>query len=82
MLTTLFTQIILQNAPFRSQIFKSFFDSGGKGALTPLTKIPRTPLLQHTDTQWPVATAVGYHVTGGSNKYQLSLIDPRDKIVL
>ena len=26
----------IQNAPFRSQIF---FDSGGKGALTPLTKI-------------------------------------------
>jgi len=28
-------QIILQNAPFRSQIFKIFFASGGKGALTP-----------------------------------------------
>ena len=26
---------ILQNAPFRSQIFKIFFASGGKGALTP-----------------------------------------------
>ena len=25
---------ILQNAPFRSQIFKIFFASGGKGALT------------------------------------------------
>ena len=25
----------LQNAPFRSQIFKIFFASGGKGALTP-----------------------------------------------
>ena len=33
---------ILQNAPFRSQIFKIFFASGGKGALTPLTKILRT----------------------------------------
>jgi len=35
---------ILQNAPFRSQIFKIFFAPGGKGALTPLTKIMRTPL--------------------------------------
>jgi len=26
---------ILQNAPFRSQIYKIFFASGGKGALTP-----------------------------------------------
>ena len=33
---------ILQNAPFRSQIFKIFFASGGKGALFPLTKILRT----------------------------------------
>jgi len=33
---------VLQNAPFRSQIFKIFFASGGKGALTPLTKILRT----------------------------------------
>jgi len=30
---------ILQNASFRSQIF---FASGGKGALTPITKILRT----------------------------------------
>ena len=36
---------ILQNAPFRSQIFKIFFASGGKGALTPLTKIVRTFLV-------------------------------------
>jgi len=35
---------ILQNAPFRSQIFKIFFASGGKGALTPLTEILRTLL--------------------------------------
>jgi len=35
---------ILQNAPFRSQIFKIFFASGCKGALTPLTEILRTPL--------------------------------------
>jgi len=27
--------LVLQNAPFRSQIFKIFFASGGKGALTP-----------------------------------------------
>jgi len=33
---------ILRNAPFRSQIFKSFFASGGKGALIPLTEILRT----------------------------------------
>ena len=33
---------MLQNAPFRSQIFEIFFASGGKGALTPLTKILRT----------------------------------------
>jgi len=36
MLTTcLFRSPILQNAPFRSQIFKIFFASGGKGVLTP-----------------------------------------------
>jgi len=34
---------ILQNAPFRSQIFKIFFASGGTEALTPLTKILQTP---------------------------------------
>jgi len=33
---------LLQNAPFRSQIFKIFFALGGKRALTPLTKILRT----------------------------------------
>ena len=32
----------VQNAPFRSQIFKIFLASGGKGALTPLTKILQT----------------------------------------
>ena len=37
---------MLQNAPFRSQIFQIFFASGGKGALTPLTKIPRTFLIR------------------------------------
>ena len=36
---------ILQNAPIRSQVFKIFFASGGKGALTPLTKILRTFLV-------------------------------------
>ena len=32
---------ILQNTPFRSQIFQIFFASRGKGALAPLTKILR-----------------------------------------
>jgi len=41
---------ILKNASFRGQIFKIFFASGGKGALTPLTKILRTPL--SADTLW------------------------------
>jgi len=31
----IFFSDILQNAPFRSQIFKILFASGGKGALTP-----------------------------------------------
>ena len=35
----------VQNAPSRSPIFKIFFASGRKGALTPLTKILRTPLV-------------------------------------
>jgi len=30
--------LLLQNAPFRSKIFKIFFVSGGKGALTPLNQ--------------------------------------------
>jgi len=34
-----------QNAPFRSLIFKIFFASGGKRALSPLTKILRTFLI-------------------------------------
>ena len=38
---------ILQNELFRSQIFIIFFPSGGMGALTPLTKILRTPLPGH-----------------------------------
>jgi len=42
MLTTHIYSDILQNAPFRGQIFNIFFASGGKGALTPLTKILRT----------------------------------------
>jgi len=36
--------IVIIIAPYRSQIFKIFFASGGKGALPPLTKILRTPL--------------------------------------
>ena len=39
---------VLQNAPFRSQFFKIFFASGGKGALAPLTKILRTFLDVYT----------------------------------
>ena len=35
MLTAYFFSDILQNAPFRSEIFLIFFASGGKGALTP-----------------------------------------------
>jgi len=39
----IFIQIYFsQNAPFRGQIFKVFFASGGQGALIPLTKILRT----------------------------------------
>jgi len=41
MLTTYLLDI-LQNAPFRCRIFKIFFVSGGKGALTPLAQILRT----------------------------------------
>ena len=40
---------LLRNAPFRSQIFKIFFASGGKGAWTPLTKILRTFLMTVAD---------------------------------
>jgi len=38
----------------RSQIFKIFFASGGKGALTPLTEIPRT-FLNNDDSRWYVS---------------------------
>jgi len=41
---------ILQNASFRTQIFKTFFASGGNRALTPLTKILRTLLLSLPNT--------------------------------
>jgi len=41
---------ILQNAPFRSQIFKIFFASGGKGALT------RPPNQKSTDVSAGVIT--------------------------
>jgi len=43
---------VLQNAPFRSQIFKIFFASGGKGALTPLTKILLTFLTMWWYCAW------------------------------
>ena len=38
---SIFQYFRMQNAPFRSQIFKIFFASGGKRALTPPTKILR-----------------------------------------
>ena len=34
----------VQNAPFRSQIFKIFFALGSKGSIDPLTQILQTPL--------------------------------------
>ena len=37
---------ILQNAPFRSQIFLIFLSSGGKGGIDPLTNILRPPCVQ------------------------------------
>jgi len=51
---------VLQNTPFRSQIVKIFFASGGKGAFTPLTigLILRTFLLAmslHKDGTLPIA---------------------------
>ena len=36
----IFIQINIQNAPFRSQIFKNFFTSGDKGTLTPRNQNP------------------------------------------
>ena len=44
---------------FVVKFFKIFFASGGKGALTPLTKIPRTFLLAIRYKQLQVA-CVGY----------------------
>jgi len=41
---------LLQSALFCSQIFKSFFASSGKGALTPLTKILQTFLVMARST--------------------------------
>jgi len=38
------TTYLFRYTPFRSQIFKIFFASGGKGHIDPLTKILRTPL--------------------------------------
>jgi len=42
---------MLQNAPFRSQIFTIFFASGGKGALTPLIKILQTFLAEADESE-------------------------------
>jgi len=44
-LTTYLFRYTSECAPFRNQIFKIFFASGGKGALAPLTKILRTYLV-------------------------------------
>jgi len=41
--------IVIIIVPLCSQIFKIFFTSDGKGALTPLTKILRTPLRPRTE---------------------------------
>jgi len=81
MLTTYIYSYILQDAPFRSQIFKIFFASGGKGALTPLTKILRT---------FPAAPAAGlagesmlspggqsYHISNSVRLLLSVYLDPR-----
>ena len=47
------TTYLFTDAPFRSQIFKIFFASGGKGALTPLTKILRT-FMAINDQIWSI----------------------------
>ena len=48
----IFIQIYFRMPPFRSQIFTIFFALGGNGALTPLTKIPRTFLITTQSISW------------------------------
>ena len=43
--------------PFRSQIFKILFASGGKGGIDPLTKILRTFLIRSTTDRSPLLPA-------------------------
>ena len=51
---------ILQNAPFRSQMFGIFFASGGKGALTPANQnpadVPKLLCSSWQDFDWWVAS--------------------------
>ena len=56
----------LQNAPFRSQIFKNFFASGSKGALTPLTKILRTFLAAESVAVCGSDVCGAWRVKGGA----------------
>jgi len=61
----MFNSDSLQNAPYRSQIFKNFFASGGNGALTPLTKILRTfPARPHC-AEFAVYASSRRHTTVG-----------------
>jgi len=72
MLTTYYSDI-LQNAPFRtltrSQISTIFFALGGKGALTPLTKILRTPLISQLSVH-VFCPCLTFFVSGGTNLYE------------
>jgi len=52
---------LLQNAPFRSHIFKIVFASGGKEALTPITKIMPTLLVKATALKQAVKILSGNH---------------------
>ena len=66
MLTTYLFRYILQNAPFRSQIF---FASGGKGAETPVTKIPRTFLVSASDCDVTVRDDQGSNLTAAGTRF-------------
>ena len=60
MLTTYLFRYTSECAPLRSQIFKIFFASGGKGALTPaLTEILRTLLLHRVRVYVRAGDATG-----------------------
>jgi len=70
MLTTCFFSDILQNAPFRSHIFKIFFASGGKGALTPSNQNPAD--VPECDENAPAGKHV-FETPGAVNETCLSL---------